>query len=215
MSEGQTSNRKTPSIDSGGAPKIEKEDVRDWYYTIDGVRYGPVSTREIHIFVNKNAFDENTRVWRKGMKEWMSIRDSELGDLISSEPPPLPSQLVANLQVWIIAFLPLVFFSIDASIAWGNITRQGWVVGTPFQPVAEISIFVPATINAMLCLWDAVMLKRAGYKAHLIGACIIGFVLVPAYLYWRARHLHQRQSCVITWIIMTVLGGLIYASVSA
>jgi hypothetical protein len=163
----------------------------DWYYTVDSVRHGPISTLAMQDFVNKRVFDETTLVWRKGMKQWVPIRDSELGVFISSGPPPLPPNFVGDLSVWIIVLLPLAFGAVDAT------TR-------------DIYIFIPATANAALCFVDAILLKRAGYDAKLIGAAIVGFILVPVYLYSRARQLRQRPYAAIAWLVTTILGALIY-----
>src|SRR4029077_9752770 len=101
----------------------------EWFYTHRGNRVGPVSESQIKLLLSGGQLDGDVQVWRRGMKDWVSVRDSELSDQIQDSPPPLAGGLISNTWVWIIAFLLLVFALADAKIEemkLQNLAASGW-----------------------------------------------------------------------------------------
>jgi GYF domain 2 len=165
----------------------------DWYYVVDGEKKGPVSAVAIKNLLNNKDIAADTHVWRKGIKDWCTIRESELHAFVDSEPPPLSSELVNNSLVWIIAILPLVISLVDASLVENNA-----------QPLKWYHIMF---INIPFLTWDARRLNRAGYNSGwILGA---GLIFIPVYLFLRAKMLKQSPAYGIVWIICLVLAVLI------
>lgn len=65
----------------------------EWHYVDNGVKKGPVSANTIKSLLEKKEIETDTQVWRKGMIEWKSIRESDLAELVASEPPAISSRL--------------------------------------------------------------------------------------------------------------------------
>src|ERR1700759_363005 len=99
MSE-QTYNSPPPSTSADEPPPITGK-PSEWYYVDNGTKMGPVSTSRIKDLLSKKELDPDTQVWRKGMTEWKSIRESALADLVATEPPALSPQQIGNGYVWI------------------------------------------------------------------------------------------------------------------
>jgi hypothetical protein len=205
--------KKDAPEDLNEPPEIKSAIDKGWYYAAGGSRHGPVSAQAIGDLLKQHEIEPDVQVWRKGMSDWVNIRESELGGLVSSEPPPVSSHFVTNLVVWIIAVLPLGFGIINASITQQNLANQIMGVpdlqhGGPLQS-APISVLIIAVINAILCVIDVNLLKRAGYDAQWLGAIFWGFFLAPVYLFFRARRLKQRPYYAILWIVMAIVGAII------
>lgn len=191
-------------------PPISTPDNDAWYYTTGGLRHGPVSAATIKSLLAKKEIDSDTQVWRKGMTDWVALKVSELGPTLATEPPPIAGDQVNNVIVWVIAFLPLVVGIYDASVAQDNARNLLFGVpgpdGGPLQE-APLSWVVLVAANTILCIIDAQLLKRAGYDANRLGAGIFGALLVPVYLFVRAKRLRQRPWYGFVWIAMLLLGA--------
>ena len=183
--------------------------MSEWYYTTNGLREGPVTDVVIQDLVQRGTIAADTQVWRKGMAAWQELRESELGSLVASEPPPISGELVNNTLVWVVAFLPLIFGTIEAVIAHDNQVNAiaHFSFGFPESQMTDLPWFIPAGFNAVLCLWDETWVKRAGYGSN--WQKLFAIVLVPVYLFVRAKRLKQRPSYAITWVCMMVLSLLL------
>ena len=140
------------------------------------------------------------------MKKWLSVRDSELYKFVESEPPPVSGEHIDNSLVWIVAIIPIVVALIDASLA----SQPGAAIGRAIAPrmgieyaEKEVPWFIPFIMNSIFCLWDERRLHKAGHSSHWMTSMAI--ILVPAYLFLRAKKLKQRPTYAITWIILIVL----------
>lgn len=195
-----------------GPPPI-KDSGDEWYYVDNGTRKGPISASEIQDLLKQKKLDGDDQIWRKGMKEWSSVRNSELSALVESEPPPVSGQHIGNSLVWIIAMVPLAVGLIDASLASdpsvvlakGIAPYVGKSVQAPHVPWT-----VPVAIYTLLGLWDEHRLKKAGHSSK----WMTGFaaLLTPIYLFMRAKKLKQRPTYAITWVALFVFSLLLVAS---
>jgi uncharacterized protein DUF4339/T4 superinfection immunity protein len=59
----------------------------EWHYVAHGVGKGPVSAAVIMDLLNKKEIETDTPVWREGMTDWKSIRESDLAELVATELP--------------------------------------------------------------------------------------------------------------------------------
>jgi hypothetical protein len=189
--------------------------MSEWYYTANGLREGPVTDTTIQDLVQKGTITADTQVWRKGMSAWQELRESELGRFVASEPPPISGQLINNTLVWIVAFLPLVFGIIDAVIAHDNQVNAiaHFSFGFPENQIPDLPWFIPVGVNCGLCLVDETWLKRAGYGSGWLK--FFAVVLVPVYLFARAKRLKQRPSYAIAWVCIFVLSAYIYVGATS
>lgn len=64
-----------------------------WYYAIDGQRFGPVSHAELERLIQAGTVNGEALVWRQGMEQWKTLADVQARDpaLFAPVPPPLPS----------------------------------------------------------------------------------------------------------------------------
>lgn len=165
--------------------------------------------------LTKNTIDAETQIWRKGMKEWSSIRDSDLGSFVASDPPAISSHLIGNGFVWTLAILPLVYGIIDASIGSTNQKALMWsgITGAPYHATKEFPWQIPFAINGLLGWLDEHRLRKAGYGSNWMRAAAV--LLVPVYLFVRAKRLKQRPSYAVCWIVMFLLGLFIVAAATS
>ena len=103
--------------------------------------------------------------------------------------------------MWTLAFLPLIWGLIDASIAASNNPGKGLPVQIPF------------VINALFGWLDEVRLRKAGYGSKWMRAAAV--LLVPVYLFARAKRLKQKPWYAICWIITFLIGVFFEIAVNA
>jgi O-antigen ligase len=97
--------------------------------------------------------------------------------------------------VWCVAFVPLVGLFIVPTLA------------AVLDDIMMANLLFFGTVNTVFCCIDASNLKKAGYDT---GKWVLwSLVLVPVYLYVRAKRLKDDYSYFIAWcvvfVIMTVL----------
>jgi GYF domain 2 len=189
---------------------FENPTYDDWYYVEHGEKKGPISAVAVKSLLNSKEIAGDTYVWRKGMKDWCTIRESDLYGFVDNIPPPISSNLIGNAYVWIMAFLPIIFAVIDASVGSYNQDEAArfWSLGfTPHPINADVALKIFAPINGLFALLDFQRLKKAGYATWQRG--LLAFFLPVVYLFIRAKLLKQRPYYAIVWIAMFVLGVLI------
>jgi hypothetical protein len=190
-----------------------KPSSNEWYYVAKGARHGPTTAMTIKAFLDKKELETDTQVWRKGWAEWKSLRDSELAELVASEPPSISPQHIGNGYVWTLAFLPLVFSVIEAAVTASNqeAAARSLVLGFPYHPSKGLPWQIPLLINGVLGWLDDQRLKRAGYGSQFTRVTAVLFQ--PVYLFVRAKRLKQRPYYAVAWILSLIVGFLVYASV--
>lgn len=187
----------------------------EWYYSINGTRKGPISEAAMRELIAKNKIDSTDLVWKAGQKDWQTVRESDLGSFVASEPPPLVGGAVSNTIVWIIAFVPLILGSIEAGMAYNqNISNIGNAMlaraGQYSGPVLGFGPYM--LVYIVLGTWDAHNLKRAGYASG-VKMRFLAALLTPIYLFVRAKLLKQRPTYAITWIALFIISLLMVFSV--
>jgi GYF domain 2 len=213
MSE-QTSNSPPPIPNTDQPPEINVK-PNEWHYVANGVKKGPVSASAIRYLLNRKEIETDTQVWRKGMTDWKSIRESDLAELVASEPPAISPQHIGNGYVWTLAFLPLIWGLIDASTDASNQQALAWsgISGAPYHPSKGLPIQIPFVINALFGWLDELRLRKAGYGSKWMRAAAV--LLVPVYLFARAKRLKQKPWYAVCWIVTFLLGIFLVAAVQA
>lgn len=186
-----------------------------WYYVAEGARRGPASPTTIKALLATKEIEADTQVWRQGMPEWKSLRESDLAALVATEPPAISPQHIGNGYVWTLALLPLLFAIIEAAVTANNqdAAARSLLLGFPYNPGKGLPVQVPLLINALLGWLDDRRLKKAGYGSTLTRVTAV--LLQPVYLFIRAKRLKQRPYYAIAWILSLIVGFLIYASVES
>lgn len=64
----------------------------DYYLAISGKRQGPFNNETIEGKISDGQIDENTLIWKKGLKQWIKLGDMEDFQHLFDEncPPPIP-----------------------------------------------------------------------------------------------------------------------------
>lgn len=203
--------RESAALDGHKEPPENDE----WYYNVKGARKGPVSVATIRELLAKNKLDSSDLVWKAGQKDWQTIRESDLGSLVASEPPPLVGRAVSNTIVWFIAFVPLILGFIDTGMAHNHNTSN---IGAAMLARAgqyngpEIGFKVSLLAYIFLGAWDTHNLKKAGY-ANGLKMNFLAILLMPVYLFVRANLLKQRPTYAITWVVLFIVSALMVFSV--
>ena len=92
----------------------------EWHYELRGKRRGPVSAEDIHAMLKDTIIDLETLVWKKGLREWTRIEDTDLRDYIEYDtPPPLPNDegqhsVIKTIFSIIVAIVTAMFFIVRA-----------------------------------------------------------------------------------------------------
>lgn len=209
-----TNVNETPFINANDEPPALNQTANAWHYVQSGEKRGPVSEAAIREMLERKEVQPDTQVWRKGMTQWISLRESDLGELVASEPPSLAPSTIGNGYVWVLALLPLLYGVVDASIAASNHKALVWshIAGAPYRPSANLSWQIPTFINALLGFLDNQRLNKAGYGTFATRAMAI--FLTPIYLFVRAKKLKQTPWYGITWIVTMIIGFILIASVT-
>lgn len=186
-----------------------------WFYVDNSVRKGPVSSSVFKALLTKGGISADTQVWRKGMTDWKTLRESDLGELVVAIPPAVSSEHIGNGLVWIIAFAPLLFGVIDASLIQDNERRLAWTLAT--GKVHSLSHGVPWQLpyltNIVFGWFDERRLRRAGQSSRWMMAAFV--LLMPVYLFARAKKLKQRPSYAVTWIVTFITAIFLVGTVSS
>ncbi|WP_164936743.1 DUF4339 domain-containing protein [Bradyrhizobium vignae] len=199
-----------PLPDVGDASKLE---APQWYYFANGSRQGPTDPATIKALLDNKQIEPDCQVWRKGMPEWKSLRESDLAELVAADPPPISAQQIGNGYVWTLALLPLIFGVIDAAISASNqeAAARSLMLGFPYHPSRGLPVQIPIIINGFLGWLDDRRLKQAGYGSRLTRVTAVLFT--PVYLFLRAKRLKQRPYYALAWIVSLIVGFVVYASV--
>ncbi len=210
MSE-QVSPPALPNLDE--PPEIKNR--AEWHYVDNGVKKGPASSTAIRDLLNKKQIETDTQVWRKGMSEWKSLRESDLADLVAAEPPAISSRHIGNGYVWTLALLPLIWGIVDASITATNqqAAARSLVLGFPYNPSRGLPWQIPLLVNGVLGFLDERRLEKAGYGSGWMRAAAV--LLAPVYLFARAKRLKHAPWYGVCWIVTFVLAIVLVAAVEA
>jgi GYF domain 2 len=190
-------------------------DTDSWYYVTNGVKHGPVSATTIRDLLRRKEIETDAQVWRKGMLGWKSIRESDLAELVATEPPTISPQHIGNGYVWVLAILPLVWGVIDASINASNqqAAARTIALGFPYHPSRGLPFQIPIVVNALFGWLDESRLRKAGYGSNWLRAAAV--LLAPVYLFVRAKRLRQTPWYAICWIVTFLFGIFLVAAVQA
>jgi hypothetical protein len=162
-----------------------------WYYADGGKRVGPIPFSEMEELARTGKIEGSTSVW-PGEGEWRPAKETELADLFApteGEPPPLTGSDVDNRFVWLAVAVPLVGAVVELATGLGG----------------EEALGMYLIANIVCCVLDERRLKAAGHNPPSSSWA----VLVPAYLWMRAKCLKQKPLYFWGWIAAFVLSIMV------
>lgn len=69
--------------------------AEDWYYSIQGTRFGPVTPAEVKRLAESGQLSPTDLVWKEGLKNWVAASNVKGLFVTPPGPPPLPPGGVA------------------------------------------------------------------------------------------------------------------------
>lgn len=174
----------------------------EWHYEEKGMRRGPVAELAITQLIKEGKLTYGNMVWKKGLKDWIKLEDSDLKiHLNDDQPPPLTGDMVNNTLVWILAFAPIIGLFIGYIVACREFS--GFSEQTILNEVRNGRYwYIVLALNLGLAYFDEMRLRQAGHNTDKFKGMTW---LVPVYLYQRAKALKQNNAYFITWIVCFIL----------
>ena len=175
-------------LDSRGNDISEEIDESlEWYYMKKGDKVGPVIEEHIIEQVKECHLSYETLVWKRGMTEWKTVDESEIG----INKPVFKENGMSYLCLIVMVCMPII-----NTILWNLVDVYG------LSPFIRILGFVP------LIFWDVDWhyLKSLGIR----GAWRIwGFFLPPVYLFIRAKKTNKNYVWGIVAVVVLLLMVLV------
>lgn len=176
--------------------------MNTWYYEKKDQRHGPVSADTIGALVEQRALDGQTLVWSLDSKDWISLAQTELAVYLKAVnvPPALPTSRIGKALVWFLAFAPVIGMMLEVMLG-GAFAPDSSLAGDAGELAVKTGQFwyVTLVLNIGLSLLDNWRLKRAGVDTSRFGRLAL---VVPVYLWKRAKSLNQRPAYFWTWVVM-------------
>jgi hypothetical protein len=171
-----------------------------WFYEDKGERKRAASMQELVSLIETGALDRRSLVWKEGFAEWQHLGDTELRQHLNTQtPPPLTGQHVNNTLVWVLAFAPLIGYTLEWALAFA-IHESDYRAE---RAMAEGGYwFITLGLNILLGVLDEKRLQKAGHNtSHFRG----WVWLVPVYMFQRAKHLQQNLAYFVVWLVCFAL----------
>lgn len=179
------------------------ETEQTWYYETNGKRLGPISETEIVDLITNGTLNAESAVWKRGMKDWEKLEDSELKQfLYKNTPPPLRGSAVKNSIVWFLAFAPIIGKVFESWIAY-SVNDSELVAEMAYR--SNKYFWVTLILNVGLCYLDSKRLAKAGHDTSAFGAWAF---VVPVYLFKRAKALRQSPAYFWVWLVAFIFALL-------
>ncbi|RUS67247.1 hypothetical protein CUZ56_01190 [Saezia sanguinis] len=180
-----------------------------WYYADGQQRLGPVSSQQIINFIKAKKLTYGSMVWNSTLTEWIALEHSEFKNhLTAVAPPPLTGKQVNNTWIWILAFAPLIGYTLEwfvaGAVAGFKYQGQSYLVEAHAERAMQQNSYWYITIilNLALSFWDERKLKLAGIDTTRFKGWVW---LIPVYMYQRAYALKQNLAYFIVWLICFVI----------
>ena len=171
-----------------------------WFYEDQGKRMGGVSESQMIHMINSGKLKHESSVWKKGFAEWQRLEDTELRKFVDEvTPPPLRGAHARSSILWVLAFAPLIGSFLEYLFAH-VMHRNSYVAERAYADGSYW--FITVLLNVSLSLWDTRQLKSAGTDTDQFGRWAL---IVPVYLFQRAKALKQNLAYFVVWLVCFVL----------
>ncbi|WP_199153346.1 DUF4339 domain-containing protein [Chromobacterium sp. ASV23] len=166
--------------------------MTEWHYEDAGERHGPVSLEEMEALIHQQSLQADSLVWSPGLPTWTALSHTELASHLNGlMPPPLPTDKIDDIAVRCLCVAPVLGFILESMAAGA--------MDIDFDTFLRENLFWYLTpiLNIGLCGLDIYHLKQAGIQTHRFGKFL---VLIPLYLWKRAKTLNSSQACFWIWL---------------
>ncbi len=155
---------------------------------------GPVEKDVVQRLFDEGALSDTSLVWNDSFgSEWRRI-----GDILdfrkTDGPPPLPLTAINDFWIWAIVAVPLIGSFVEHIIQSNGEDITG----------AIVAYFIA---NSLFCYLDEKSIRNSGRKTPVSWG--IGSLLVPAYLFIRAKRLGKSQITLMAWIAALIAAAYI------
>ena len=165
--------------------------MKTYYYISNGKKEGPIDAERMRAAIERGTIKGNTKVWTRGMQNWMPADRTPLSEYFDDNPPDIPLEEASNQYVWMLATIPMIVCSICIHMGLGL--------------YANIIMWV---LNTVFVILDARELGKCGID---IGKTIwLGFIIIPAYLFVRSSKIDKNYGYSITWCALFLVSLFIY-----
>src|SRR5471030_2100971 len=182
-----------------------------WHCEKDGNRIGPVSDDDVCALIRQRAIASHNLVGKQGFTDWCALGETELARHLEAATslPALPAARIGNVVVWLLAFAPLFDTAMQAMLG-SALAPSDELAGL----VGEIAVRtgqyrrVTLALNIGLSHLDERRLTRAGVDTSGFGTLV---VILPVYLWKRAKSLRQTPTYFWTWLApfgVTLMAGV-------
>jgi hypothetical protein len=194
-------------------PMPDAQVAAGWHYVTDGKRVGPLTDEAIKKLIRERELTARDTVWRKGMANWKTAAETELGDLFDpTEPPPISGSYLASGTIWALALGPLW---ITALLYLVGYTYLAYKYGEAYEDAARL--YIESVTNKLwggafgaylaLAQIDKRILKSGGWPVDRLAFWLI--LIPPIYIYKRDQLVGQGFVRVIVWAVSAVVAILI------
>ena len=156
---------------------------------LNGEVVNDMSSKDIVDLVQNGKLQVSDKIWSEGFDGWKKISDSDMFDKFKSEqsPPPVPIDEIDNTYIWMLTFMPLSILIVE------------YIFGLYATVYGQyIAIFISLIANT-ICVWfDAKTIEKSGRNNPSIWLVL----LIPAYLWKRAKCLGEKQKYVAIWLVI-------------
>lgn len=173
------------------SPKTSED--QEWFFYEGTDKRGPYSYIQMVGFVKQGKIQRETLVWMRGLADWIVAEQSPLSQEMGSVTPAAPIGMISDKWLWGLAAgsTALSFFVAFGLAAMNLIPGNEWIV----------TIFVVAA-NIFFLTKDMEEVKKSGRDVE--SWMYMGFVLVPVYLFVRAKNTSKNYAPLIVWCIINL-----------
>lgn len=188
-------------------PVFNTKEEKNWFCILNDEQSGPYSKRELKDLYQGQKIKGNNLVWKSGMADWQRLDQCDVfNDLHDQSQPPLrKGDHVNNAWIWALAFAPIissvVFELIGSSYLRSELMKGNYDIESLRSTLENINLLITVVINIGFSYMDDRTLKKCGYDTKQLGS----YIIIPVYMYKRAKELNQNLAYFITWIVCFVL----------
>lgn len=188
------------SDDVPPTPDAGAESSNQWHYISGGSSSEPASKEKILDLITAGDLTTSSKVWSNHLTEWTKISDiPELLKLSSNgAPPALDAKDMKNFWFYALIVAPMIVSFILLVITESTEIMKG-----------EYDFFAFMVVNTLLATADQTAMRRAGQSTKAKGLLIWALILIPVYVWMRARRTGMSAWPLVLWFCSVFGGGFV------
>ena len=197
------------TVDPQEGPQIDPE---EWYYVASSGRSGPVSLPALRKLAAQGHIEDATSIWKAGLADWIPLSSYEEAAFeLSAAALPPAAAAPSKGYIWPLALAPVwgTALQVVATELWVALTHKQLAYYAQFWWITFGSLFLCSYLDFRSYRKDRPAgLDFGGYPGEQTAARQVGtliFLLVPAYVYLRAKKLDRRLLHFWVWLFSLLL----------